>query len=85
MNELQCRYLAVVSNDCFLVVSVGTIVVNTPDIVAPKHRFHFTIKIVSVEIIKMIILDEHSANGLLLFSIMKMVYKFDINFISLGH
>ena len=58
MNELQCRYLAVVSNDCFLAVSVGTIVVNTPDIVAPKHRFHFTIKIVSVEIIKMIILDE---------------------------
>ena len=73
MNELQCRYLAVVSNDCFLAVSVGTIVVNTPDIVAAKYRFHFTIKIVSAEIVKVILLDElcqwfnvifHNENGL---------------------
>ena len=72
MNELQCRYLAVVFDDCFL-VAVGTIVVNTLDIVAPKYRFHFTIKIVSVEIVTAILLDElcqwfivifHNENGL---------------------
>ena len=73
MNELQCRYLAVVSDYYFLAVSVRTIVINTPDIVAAKYRFHFIIKIIGTEIVKVILLDElcqwfnvifHNENGL---------------------
>ena len=80
--ELQCCQLAVISDDCFLVVAVRTIVVNTPDIVATKCFSHCTIKIISAEIIKVFLLDE-LCQWFIIVSIMKIVYKFYTNFISL--